>query len=69
MQLKPYRAFGYVIYKNSWTSGEPYVATYPEGRKWHNLFTEGQMINNTFADGTTLPDYRASWNVQPNASK
>jgi len=59
MQIKPYRAFGYVVYKNSWTSGEPYVATYPEGRKWHNLFTEGQMINNTFADGTTLPDYQA----------
>jgi|14_taG_2_1085336.scaffolds.fasta_scaffold65353_1 hypothetical protein len=59
MQIKPYRAFGYVIYKNSWTSGEPYIANYPEGRKWWNLFTEGQMINNTFTDGTKLPDYQA----------
>lgn len=59
MQLKAYRAFGYVIFKNSWESGEEYKPNYPEGRMWWNLFTVGSMINNTLTDGTVLPNYQA----------
>lgn len=59
MKQKPYRAFGYVIYKNSWTSGEAYRPIYPENLKRWNLFTVGSLIDNVFDDGQTLPDYHA----------
>lgn len=59
MQIKPYRAFGYVVYRSTWETGEPYQYNYPKDRMWWNLFTAGSMINNTFSDGSSLPDYQA----------
>ena len=59
MQLNAYRAFGYVIFKNSWESGEEYKPNYPANLKRWNLFTAGSLINNVFDDGRTLPDYHA----------
>ena len=55
----PHRAFGYVVYRNTWESGETYQYNYPEGRMWLNFFTAGSMINNTFENGSKLPDYHA----------
>ena len=59
MKITPHRAFGYVVYKNTWELGEAHQYNYPEGRMWWNLFTAGSMINNTFSDGSSLPDYQA----------
>ena len=56
---KPYRAFGFVILKNTHKGDSSFSEDYPQNRKWYNYFTAGKMINNSFANGHTLPDYSA----------
>ncbi len=64
-EQKPYRAFGWVIMRNTYEGVTTHTYDYPENREWYNLLVQGSMINNTFADGRTLPDYNTGVWVTP----
>ena len=59
MKQKPYRAFGYIVIKNTWTDGEPYQPTAKPDETFWNYFTKGSMINNVSISPTTptYPDF------------